>query len=152
MTEIVNLLGVALEQERGDRPGWKLRSSRLGDALGAARIGGSVYELAAGEQSFPYHFHHGVEEWLIVLDGTPTVRTPAGTQELRAGDTVCFPAGAEGAHEFAGPGRVLVLSANQVPSISVYPESGKLGTRPADAADNLNFRRADAVDYWDGVR
>ena len=149
MSEIVNLLSAVLEHER-DRPGWVLRSSRLGDALGAARIGGSIYELAEGEHSFPYHFHHGVEEWLIVLDGVPTVRTPAGEQQLRAGDTVCFPAGAEGAHEFSGPGRVLVLSANQVPSISVYPESGKLGVRPVDRRDNLNFRRADAVDYWEG--
>jgi uncharacterized cupin superfamily protein len=149
VTEIVNLLSVALEHER-DRPGWALRSSRIGAVLGAARIGGSIYELAEGARSFPYHFHHGVEEWLIVLDGAPTLRTPAGEQQLRAGDTVCFPEGAEGAHEFSGPGRVLVLSANQMPSISVYPESGKLGTRPADDADKLNFRRTDAVDYWDG--
>jgi hypothetical protein len=49
-----------------------------------------------------------------------------------------------------GPGRLLVLSANREPSISVYPDSDRLGTRPADQNDRLNFRRADAVGYWEG--
>jgi uncharacterized cupin superfamily protein len=147
--EVVNLLDGALQHERA-KPGWSLRAGRIGEALGGARIGGTVYELDDGERSFPYHFHHGVEEWLLVVDGAPTMRTPAGEQQLRPGDTVCFPAGAAGAHQLRGPGRVLVLSANREPSISVYPESDKLGTRPGDDADRLDFRRGDAVEYWDG--
>jgi hypothetical protein len=35
-------------------------------------------------------------------------------------------------------------------SISVYPDSDKLGVRPPDGGeDRLDFRRGDAVDYWD---
>jgi hypothetical protein len=34
--------------------------------------------------------------------------------------------------------------------VSVYPDSDKLGTRPEELGDRLNFRRADAVDYWEG--
>jgi uncharacterized cupin superfamily protein len=149
MSAVVNLLACALEHERA-KAGWKLRAGRLAETLGATRIGGTVYELGDGERSFPYHFHHGVEEWLLVIGGTPTVRTPDGEQRLRAGDTVCFPSGAAGAHQVRGPGRVLVVSANREPSISVYPESDKLGTRPGDEADRLDFRRGDAVDYWEG--
>jgi hypothetical protein len=44
---------------------------------------------------------------------------------------------------------VLIFSANATPSICAYPDSDKLGTR-GDPADNLNFLRHDAVDYWDG--
>jgi uncharacterized cupin superfamily protein len=91
-----------------------------------------------------------VEEWLYVIAGTPTVRTPSGKRSLQAGDLMCFPTGAEGAHTVRGPGRVMIFSANRSPSISAYPESDKLGTRPADDSDRLNFRRADAVDYWEG--
>jgi uncharacterized cupin superfamily protein len=149
VTKVVNLADAALGPER-DREGWRARSFRVGDALGATRIGGSIYELEAGERTFPYHYHHGVEEWLIVIDGTPSVRTPAGTRELRLGDVLCFPPGAEGAHDVTGPGKVLILSTGTLPSISVYPDSGKVGTRPGDPADRLDFRRADAVDYWDG--
>jgi uncharacterized cupin superfamily protein len=87
-----------------------------------------------------------------VIAGSPSVRTPGGERLLQAGDLVCFPTGPEGSHTVRGPGRVMMVSANQVPSISVYPDSGKLGTRPAPAGseDRLNFRRADAVDYWEG--
>ena len=87
---------------------------------------------------------------LLVIAGGPTLRTPDGERRLGPGDTVCFPAGAAGAHSVRGPGRVLILSANRSPSISVYPDSDKLGTRPAVEDDRLNFRRADAVDYWEG--
>jgi uncharacterized cupin superfamily protein len=113
-------------------------------------MGASIYELEDGELTFPYHFHHGVEEWLYVIGGTPTVRMPGVERALVAGDLICFPSGAEGAHTVRGPGRVMIVSANASPSISVYPESDKLGTRPADVADRLNFRRADAIGYWEG--
>ena len=133
------------------RDGYRWRGARrLGDRLGAERIGASVFELEDGELTFPYHFHHGVEEWLYVVAGKPTVRTPGGERSLHVGDVICFPSGPEGAHTVRGPGRVMIVSANHSPSISVYPKSGKLGTRPADDGDRLNFRRADAVDYWEG--
>ena len=102
------------------------------------------------ETPWPFHYHHGVEEWLIVVEGTPTVRTPSGERVLRVGDVVCFPSGPSGAHSFRGPGRVLMLSANRSPSIAVYPDSDKLGTRPGEREDTLDFRRGDAVDYWEG--
>jgi uncharacterized cupin superfamily protein len=144
-----NLLAGTLDLE-SSRPGYRWRAARVGDQLGAERIGASLYELAEGEQTFPYHFHHGVEEWLYVLAGAPTVRTPSGERVLAPGDVVSFPASAHGAHVVRGPGRVLLISANASVSISVYPDADKLGTRPAEAADRLNFRRRDAVDYWEG--
>jgi uncharacterized cupin superfamily protein len=149
--EIVNLNGNDLEIS-GDRPGFRLRATWIGDRVGATLIGGTLYELEDGERICPYHFHHGVEEWLYVVSGEPVVRTPGGEESLRPGDVLCFAAGPEGAHAVRGPGRVLLLSANREPSISVYPDSDKIGARPAGAEDpdRLNFRRGDAVDYWEG--
>ena len=146
-----NLRSDQLERQ-SDRPDFRWRGKRVGDVLGAQRIGASLYELPEGQHVWPYHFHHGVEEWLLVVEGAPAVRTPAGERRLVPGDVVCFPAGATGAHTVRGPGRILLISANREPSISVYPDSDKLGTRPGAGAheDTLNFRRADAVDYWDG--
>ena len=113
------------------------RHVRMGltDRLGAQRIGASVYSADAERSTGPYHYHHGVEEWVYVITGTPTVRTPGGEQTLAPGDLVCFPAGRRGAHSVRGPGRVMMVSGNRVPSISVYPDSDKLGTRPADEHD-----------------
>ncbi len=144
-----NLLRGELEHE-SERDGNRWRATRVADHVGAEKIGGSLYELGEGERTFPYHYHHGVEEWLLVVHGTPTLRTPSGERELRSGDVVCFPSGPEGAHALRGPGRVLILSTGGPPSVSVYPDSDKLGTRPAADEDRLNFRRGDAVDYWEG--
>lgn len=136
---------------QSSRDGHRWRGVRgVGERLGAERIGAGVFELEDGQLTFPYHYHHGVEEWLYVIAGAPTLRTPAGERALQPGDLVSFPAGSEGAHTVRGPGRVMILSANRSPSISVYPDSDKLGTRPPDERDRLNFRRADAVDYWEG--
>lgn len=139
-----------LEQQRSGFT-WRGRRAVAGD-LGLRRLGASVYDLPAGEWTFPYHYHHGVEEWLFVAAGAPTLRDPAGERVLEPGDVICFPPGPDGAHAVRGPGRVLMLSAGAASaSISVYPDSDKLGVRPpAGGADRLNFRRRDAVDYWDG--
>jgi uncharacterized cupin superfamily protein len=149
--EVVNIVGGELGPAR-DRPGFRVRATRVGDLVGGERIGATLYDLGEGEHVCPYHFHHGVEEWLYVVSGKPTVRTPAGERSMRPGEVICFPAGPDGAHDVRGPARVLILSANRDPSIAVYPDSDKLGTRPAGAGDpdRLNFRRGDAVDYWEG--
>jgi uncharacterized cupin superfamily protein len=130
-----------------DRPGYTWRTAKLGQLIGAARIGGSVYELGEGEHSFPFHFHYGMEEWVLVVDGTPTLRTPAGERVLAVGDVVAFPDGPDGAHKLRGPGRVLLVSAadGQI-GAAEYPDSGKVGVRPPGKI----FRLADAAQYWEG--
>ena len=80
-------------------------ASALGKQLGAEKIGASLYELGDGERGFPYHFHHGMEEWLIVARGNADAPRPDGERELRRGDVVCFPRGPEGAHQVAARAR-----------------------------------------------
>jgi hypothetical protein len=65
-----------------------------------------MYELPEGQWTFPYHYPHGVDEWLHVERDALGVRVPL---------------------------------------------SDKLGVQPPDGGpDRLDFRRRDAVDYWDG--
>lgn len=89
-----------------------------------------------------------------MVAGAPTLREPAGERVLAPGDVVCFPSGPDGAHAVRGPGRVVMFSgvtAAEAASISVYPDSDKIGVRPpGGGSDRLDFRRADAVDYWNG--
>jgi uncharacterized cupin superfamily protein len=143
----VNLSAPAFDRS-SERDGYTWRGVRVGEALGAEQIGASLFELDEGERSFPYHFHHGNEEWLIVVAGSPSVRTPEGERRLRAGDVICFPAGPDGAHQVTGPGTVLILSEKRLPEVVEYPDSGKVGVRTN--ATNQNFLAADAVDYWEG--
>jgi uncharacterized cupin superfamily protein len=129
-----------------EREGFRWRGARIGRAVGAEQVGGCLYELGDGERTYPFHFHHGMEEWAIVISGTPTLRDPSGERRLRTGDVVCFPTGPEGAHQLRGPGTVLMLSASRSPESSEYPDSGKVGVRPPGKV----FRLADAADYWEG--
>ena len=140
-----NVLAPELD-DTSEREGFRWRGAQVGQTAGAEEIGARLYELEDGQRSAPYHFHHGIEEWLIVVDGTPRVRTPLGERVLERGDVLCFPVGPEGAHEVAGPGRVLILSTIREPEVIEYPDSGKLELRPSGEV----FRRADAVNLWDG--
>jgi uncharacterized cupin superfamily protein len=139
--------------ERQERPGWSWSAATLGPLLGAERMGASLYELDPGSSSFPYHYEHGCEEWLLCVSGTPTLRAPDGEQQLRPGDVVVFPEGPAGAHlirnDTSEPARVLILSTKARPAVAVYPDSGKLGVW-ASGEDAIVVRQADAVDYWNG--
>ena len=91
----VNLHEPQLGYDDTDPDGYRAGMDRFGNRIGARRIGGSVYELPPGQSVCPYHYEFGDEEWLIVLEGHPTIRHPGGEDELRPGDTVCFPEGPE---------------------------------------------------------
>jgi uncharacterized cupin superfamily protein len=143
--------------DRRDQRGFVARRTRLGIALGAERLGLSVWSIEPGQAAYPYHFHLGEEEVLIVLDGTPSLRTPAGWRLLETGEAVRFGTGPEGGHQVANwserPARFLAISTSGDPDIVVYPDSGKMGAgaRAGDRAMPFTmFRTADQVDYHDG--
>jgi uncharacterized cupin superfamily protein len=145
-----------------ERPGFTYRRARVGRQARAERLGASVYEIPPGESTFPYHFQLANEEMLIVLRGTPHLRTPDGWRELDEGELVAFPVGERGAHQLHNRSdntvRVLVISEMNAPELSFYPDSGKFlaGDRaPGGATDESGilfetFRLSDAVDYWEG--
>jgi len=137
-----------------ERPGWRSKDAWVGAHIDAELIGGSMYELEPGDRLWPYHTHHANEEWLIVLRGTPTLRTPVGEQELTEGDVVAFPRGKDGAHQIANrtdePLRILMLSTLLLPDIIEYLDSGKIAA--VDAQRNRLFRafRGADAEYWEG--
>jgi uncharacterized cupin superfamily protein len=146
----VNLFDVEVVKDEEDAPGYHLSYVRVGPLIGGRLLGLSVYELPPGQSICPYHYETGEEEWLIVLAGEPTLRTPDGEQQLRPWDTVFFPPGEEGAHKVTNGTdetvRVAIWSNRVNPNTSVYPDSAKVGAWPPGKL----FRLADAVDYWDG--
>jgi uncharacterized cupin superfamily protein len=112
-------------------------------------LGASVWEIQPGGSQFVYHFHHGSEELLVVLRGTPIVRMHDGDRILAEGDVVPFPRGPEGGHQVRNDSdevaRVLIVSAHANPDVAEYPDTGKISTivdgahtyhRVADAAEH----------------
>jgi uncharacterized cupin superfamily protein len=142
--------------EPRDRDGFRAQRARVGRQAGAEKLGASVWDLPPSQAVCPYHWHAGEEELLVVLSGRPSLRTPAGWRELEQGEVVAFPAGEDGAHQLANRGaedvRLLIVSTQQ-PDFVVYEDSGKIGVyerRPEGGGLRELFRRADAVDYWEG--
>jgi uncharacterized cupin superfamily protein len=141
----VNILGVELD-EALDKAGFRHVATSLGPRLRARRIGASVYRAEAGSPIWPYHYHHGIEEWLYVIAGAPVLREPAGERTLAPGDVVCFPSGRRGAHTLKGPGRLAIFSTGHdaEPWLSVYPDSDKV------SGPEGILLRSSAVGYWHG--
>lgn len=148
MTEIMNLLDAPRGEERAECEGFHHFDRWIGGPLGAELLGCSLYDIPAGARNWPYHYHRGNEEWLIVVAGTPTLRTPDGVRVLAPGDIVAFPEGEEGAHDVSNRSesdvRVAIFSTQNRTTHPVYPDAAKVG------AGGKYFRLADAVDYWDG--
>ena len=130
------------------------RAQRFGPTIGATDIGGTIYELGPGQAICPYHYEYGNEEWLLVISGRPTLRTPEGERVLEPGDVACFSEGPGGAHKVSNAGeettRVLMLSTKRKPDVTYYPDSGKVGIWTTRQDDHGVYRRTDTVDYFEG--
>jgi uncharacterized cupin superfamily protein len=151
---VQNLLTIALEDGPGEAPpGHDFADTSLTELFGAVATGMSVFELAPESASWPYHFEATEEEWLIVIEGELTLRTPEGETVLRSGDVACFPAGAAGAHAVRNhtdaPVRYAIPSTNaRHGGATVYPDSGKV--RVSGPGFSHRGRLGEPVEYWEG--
>jgi uncharacterized cupin superfamily protein len=153
----VNLNALELEYDETDPEGYRAGMARFGPSIEASRLGATVYELPPGQSICPYHYEYPDEEWVLVLQGRPTLRDPDGQSELAPNDVVCFPEGPDGAHKVTNNTdetvRVMMLSTKLAPAVAVYPDSEKIGVWPVQGGgpDGVMLRRSDGdVDYWDG--
>ena len=150
----VNLSNPSIEYDASDPEGFRAGMFRFGPQLGAADTGATLYELPPGQAICPYHYEYGEEEWVLALDGRPSVRTPEGTEHLEPLEMAFFPKGPQGAHHIRNdsdePARVRMWSTVLVPTATAYPDSDKVGVWTGDKAENLMVRRSSGVDYWDG--
>ena len=150
----VSLDGLTFAWDPDDPEGFRAGKVRFGAELGARRTSTTVYELPPGQAVCPYHYEYGEEEWLLVLDGRPSVRTPEGTRELAPHDLVFFETGPTGAHQVRNDSdetaRVAMWSEVVWPTATVYPDSDKVGVYMGGEAGDLVFRRGSAVAYLEG--
>ena len=151
--KIFNLFGDDWDETR-DREGWRIKEAFVGDQIGGELIGASMAEVEPGSKLWPYHTHHANEEWVIVLRGEPTLRTPEGEQALQEGDVACFPRGEDGAHQIVNrteaPIRVLMLSSMVGPEIVQYLDTGKIAATTAAGKHFMLARPGPTVEYWEG--
>ena len=147
------MLDGELDREE-EKPGYRNRRTQVGARLGAELLGATIYETPPGEKLWPYHWELGCEEFLVVVSGTPTLRTPEGERVLEPGDVVAFPEGERGAHQLRNDSdasfRVLIGSTKSAVYVAGYPDSGKLLIDAPAHGIRRMLRDAPELDYWDG--
>ena len=152
--DIANIEDLAFHYDAEDPDGFRSGRKRLGDVVAAERTGISVYELAPGQAICPYHYEYAEEEWLIVLEGEPTLRVPEGERRLKPWDVCAFAIGPAGAHGVRNGTdsivRVLMFSEIRLPAATVYPDSDKIGIWTGNAADDTIVARSAGVPYFHG--
>lgn len=131
--------------------------------LGATHLGARLVEVPPGKAAWPFHSHHANDEMFVFLGGTGELRFGEERYPVASGMVAVCPAGgAETAHQVIATGveplRYIAVSSMREPDVMEYPDSGKVtvfaGAAPGgDKARRrmaVSFRKADAVDYWDG--
>ena len=146
------------EQDQGP---FRWRRARVGKQAGAEQLGASVFELPPGASTFPFHAHYANEELLVVLAGSPTLRTIAGERTLEEGDVVSFETGREGAHRIDNrtdsPVRVLIVSTMVGPEVVEHLDSEKIyarsyppGADPPPGNVEVMVKREDSREFFEG--
>jgi uncharacterized cupin superfamily protein len=137
-----------------DREGWRASGTVVGQRIGSELIGATMSEVEPGSRLWPYHTHYLNEEWVIVLRGEPTLRTPEGEHLLTEGDVVCFPRGKNGAHQIVNrsdsPIRLLMLSSMIPGEIIEYLDTGKVLAKDVEDEDIVFARPGPTAEYWEG--
>ena len=150
----VNIADPEFGYDEADPEGFRAGLFRFGSQLGAKRTGTSVYEIPPGQAVCPYHYEYAEEEWVMALEGRPSVRTPDGVEELRPFDVVFFPPGPAGAHQIRNDGdataRVMMWSMVVTPAATAYPDSDKVGIWTGEKSEDVMVVRSSNVDYYHG--
>jgi uncharacterized cupin superfamily protein len=146
-------------EDSSEQPGFSWQRATLGRQAGAERLGASLFALPPGQAAFPLHYHLGNEEMLVVIAGSPSLRTLDGERELEVGEVVSFPRGEAGAHQIVNrserEARILFVSEMNAPEVVVRPESGKLsalGRPPGSRGEGMHkvFHQSDEASFWEG--
>jgi uncharacterized cupin superfamily protein len=142
---------------------YEARMGRIGQRIGARKLGYNITAVPPGKRAFPAHSHRINEEMFFVLEGAGEIHIGPDVYPLKSGDFVaCTAGGSETAHQIVNTGdavlRYLAVSTMLLPEVCEYPHSGKFGifaefSGHADEKPRLFRyvgREAQSIDYWDG--
>jgi len=148
--EILNLADLRWQSFPGDPEPFTAEMAEIGLLLGAQRLGTAAGRLAPGQAYCPLHWHTREEEFFIVWEGHPTLRTPAATRRLKPGDCVVFTTDPRGAHrlsnETEAPCTIVMIANVDAGDVCFYPDSRKF---VVEATGTL-VRGEPQLDYYDG--
>lgn len=121
----------------------------LGDPNGLTKFGVNLTDLQPGAISALRHWHSEEDEFIYIVEGSPTLVTDAGEQPLAPGMCACFPAGSSNAHRLENRSDALVRFlevGNRSGGEQVqYPDDDMIMNRTAD--DQRSFTKLDGSPF-----
>jgi len=121
---------------------------RLGSAVGVARFGVNLTRIAPGGLSALRHSHSRQDEFVYVLEGTPTLVTDEGETLLAPGWCAGFPAGGAAHHlvnRSAGDVVYLEVGDRTAGDVVSYPDDDLRAVYGADG--RYAFQHRDGRSY-----
>jgi uncharacterized cupin superfamily protein len=98
----------------------------LGNPFGLTNFGVNLTRLAPGGISAPRHYHSEQDEFVFVLEGTPTLITNGGETQLKPGMCAGFKAGSADAHHLVNKGEIdvvyLEIGDRSLNDVVTYPD------------------------------
>lgn len=143
--------------EFGDGGKFEAKLGRIGNVIGAQRLGYNLTVVPPGKRAFPFHMHHANEEMFFVIEGEGVLRYGDEEYPVKQGDFVACPPASGKAHQIrnsgAGELKYLAVSSMQNPEICEYPDSDKVACLSGSWDDrklSLILQKGDTVDYFEG--
>lgn len=158
--KIANIKKTDWTDQNGPGP-FKTKRKWLTGLTERCGLGLSMYRLEKGAKAFPAHSHAHIDEAILIISGTATLRYGDEEHALETGDYVTLPAGSGKAHQLMGTSEdgveYLVMSTQNLPDIITYPDSNKVGVityMPFDTKEHdghfIEFYNRDPIGYFDG--
>lgn len=82
---------------------------QLGEVFGLANFGVNLTRMVPGSISALRHSHSKQDEFIYILEGTPTLLTESGERQLAPGMCAGFKAGSGGGHQLANRSSEVVV-------------------------------------------
>ncbi len=128
------------------------RQWALGDPSGLTQFGANLVELAPGAMSSQRHWHEEQDEFLVVIEGTPSLIDDDGETVLSPGDCCAFPKGEANGHHIVnrsgGPARFVVVGTRKLPEVAHYSD---VDMRVVSDAGGHHFTRRDGSPFEGGA-
>ncbi len=130
-----------------------------GTAVGAKKLGYSLFTVPPGKAAFPFHLHNCNEEMIFILAGQATLRLGEVTVPVSVETFIACPPGPDYPHQLINTGtgelRYLVVSTMETSEVAEYPDSNKVGVY-VRSGGQLRYRafyvKGTDVKYFEGEK
>jgi uncharacterized cupin superfamily protein len=126
----------------------KLKTVRVGDAIGTERFYVNVDYVKPGAFSTKYHAHDLQEEFFMIMAGTGILRFDGQEMRVSPGDVVAKPAGKGLAHQFINDGgdilQIMDIGTRVTGDTIVYPDEGTVYVK----GQKRTFHMEDSIKGW----